>query len=64
MFQHNCNPKCLTFWGVERVLKHWSGGNFIRQLSCRESHWIYEAKVAVPLDLNVDFNLNCFISDR
>lgn len=61
---HNRNPRGLQFWGLEKVTKHWRGGHFIRQLSRRESFWIYETKVLTPLGLNVDFDLNCFISDR
>lgn len=45
---HNRDPKCLRFWGLERVNKHWRGGNFIRHLSQRESFWIHETQVLVP----------------
>lgn len=61
---HKRNPTKLKFWGVEKVTPHWRGGNFIRQLSCRESFWVYELRVGVPTGLNVEFDLNCFISDR
>ena len=61
---HDRNPKGLKFWGIEKVSKHWRGGHFIRQLSRRESYWIYELKVASPRGLNVEFDLNCFISNR
>lgn len=61
---HQRNPKSLKFWGIERVTKHWRGGNFIRQLSKRESYWIFETRVLCPEGLNVDFDPNCFISDR
>lgn len=61
---HNRSPAGLKFWGIEKVTKHWRGGNFIRQLSRRESFWVFETKVGVPLGLNVEFDLNCFISDR
>ena len=61
---HNRDPKCLKFWGIERVSRHWRGGHFIRQLSRRESYWIFELKVASPGGLNVEFDLNCFISNR
>lgn len=61
---HNRNPVGLQFWAIEKVKNHWRGGNFIRHLSQRESFWVYELKVGVPLGLNVEFDLNCFISDR
>ena len=61
---HQRNPKGLKFWGIEKVTKHWRGGHYIRQLSRRESYWIYETKVSSPAGLNVEFDLNCFISNR
>ena len=39
-------------------------GLYIRQLSRRESFWIYETKVSSPSGLNVEFDLNCFFSNR
>ena len=61
---HNKNPKCLKFWGLEKVNRHWRGGNYTRHISQRESFWIFEAKVLTPEGLNVDFDLNCFISNK
>lgn len=61
---HHKSPRDLKFWGIEKVTRHWRGGHFIRQLSRRESSWIYECKVLAPLGLNADFDLNCFIADR
>lgn len=42
---HDREPKGLQFWGIEKVKKHWRGGNFITQLSRNESWWIYNTKV-------------------
>lgn len=42
---HGQNPRGLSFWGIERVNKHWRGGNSLRR---RESHWIHETKVLTP----------------
>lgn len=61
---HDRNPRCLKFEGIEKVNPHWRGGNFIRQLSQRESMWIHETQVMVPKGLNVEFDLNCFISNK
>lgn len=60
---HDRDPRCLTFWGIERVDRYWRGGNYIRHISQRESFCIFEAKVLTPEGLNVNFDLNCFISD-
>ena len=61
---HPKHPKSLQFWGIERVTNHWRGGNLIRQLSKRESYWIHETEVLAPGGLNIDFDINCFITDR
>lgn len=61
---HGQNPRGLKFWGIEKVIKHWRGGSFLRQLSCREAHWIHETKVLVLGGLNVECDINCFISYR
>lgn len=64
---HNRDPRCLKFWSLEKVTKHWRGGDYIRKLSQQESLWIHKTQVviaAIPRDLNVEFNLNCFISDK
>lgn len=61
---HDRNPRHLKFWGIERVNPHWRGGNYIRQLSQRESMWIHETQVLFPNGLNVEFDLNCFISNK
>lgn len=60
---HQQSPKGLKFWGIERVTKHWRGSNFTRQLSRRESCWIYETNVLTPGGLDVDFDINCFSTD-
>lgn len=62
--KHNQDPSSLSFWGVEKVKPHWRGGNFRRFLSRRETVWIYETRVLHPGGLNVDIDLNCYISDR
>lgn len=61
---HNKDPSGVKFWGIEKATKHRRRGNYIRQMSKRESFWIYETKVLAPLGMNLDFDLNCFISDK
>lgn len=35
----NRDSRDLKFWCIEKVKGHWRGGNFIRELSHRESYW-------------------------
>lgn len=60
---HRKNPTELKFWAIEKHKPHWIGSHKIRELSKMESKWIYEINCFAPLGLNIDFNLNCFISD-
>lgn len=43
--------------------KTFEGWRYIRQMSRRKSYWIYKAKVLPPNGLNIDFDLNFFISN-
>lgn len=60
---HKKNPSSLKFWRIAHVHKHWRGGNYIRQLSRRESYWVFETQVLFPRGLNIEFDLNCLIFD-
>ena len=61
--KHNQDPSGLEFWGIEQVETHWRGSHRIRELSKRETNWIFLTDVLVPKGLNVELDINCFISD-
>lgn len=60
---HNKNPAGLKFWAIENYKPHWRGSNRVRELSKCESRWIFEMCTLSPMGLNIDFAVNCFISD-
>lgn len=60
---HKGDPRHLNFWAVEKIRGHWRGSNKIRELSRRESFWIYTLSTLEPGGLNVEFDLNCFINN-
>lgn len=39
---HNQNTARMQFWGIEAPKRHWSGSNYIREISKKESWWIYQ----------------------
>lgn len=60
---HNRDPKGTTFIGFDLFSPHWRGSNSVREISKRETHWIYNLRSQVPFGLNVDLDINCFINN-
>lgn len=60
---HNQYPIGLTFWGVDHVKVSWRGSNRVRELSKRETYWIFLLDTLSPKGLNVELDINCFIDD-
>lgn len=60
---HNQDPTDLKFWGVDHLKPTWRGSNLVRDLSKRETQWIFIADTLYPKGINIDLDINCFISD-
>ena len=60
---HNQDPSGLRFWGIDVIKPTWRGNNMVRDLSKRETLWIYLLDTLTPKGLNVELDVNCFISD-
>lgn len=60
---HNQDPSGLKFWGVDHLKPAWRGSNIVRELSKRETQWIFLTETLSPKGLNVDLGVDCFISD-
>lgn len=63
LLHHNKDPTQLKFWGIEPNTKHWRGGHKVRTLSQLKSKWIFILDTFVPWGLNVEFEINSFLSD-
>ena len=61
--KHNKDPKQLTFWGIDKFKKPWRGAHLVRTISQEESQWIHSLNTLVPNGLNVEFDVNCFLSN-
>lgn len=59
---HNQDPPGLQFWVIDRIKQVWRGSNIVRELSKRETHWIYNTDTLIPKGLNVELDIICFIS--
>lgn len=60
---HNKNPKGLVFYGIDTIMGHWRGDNKKKKISQNETKWIYLLESLQPKGLNLDIDLNCFISN-
>lgn len=60
---HNKNPASLKFFGIDKIEKHWWGTNLRTAVSQNETKWIYQLGTMTPKGLNVELDINCFISN-
>lgn len=60
---HGQDPAELLFWGIDHIKQSWRGGNIIRDLSKKETQWIFLTDTLSPKGLNIELDINCFISD-
>lgn len=61
--KHDQDPSLLQFCGIDIVYPTWRGSNRVRDLSQRETRWIFLLKSLFPRGLNIELDLNCFIND-
>lgn len=60
---HNQSTQDMKFWGIEAPKRNWRGSNYTRDISKRESWWIYQLGSLSPGGLNKEFDLTCFLSN-
>lgn len=60
---HDQDPTGLKFWGIDHIEPVWRVSNIVTELSKRETEWIYSVDTLLSKGLNVDLDINCFISD-
>ena len=60
---HHKDPRHLSFWAIDKFKKPWRGAHLVRNISQKESQWIHTLHTLVPDGLNVDFDVNCFLSN-
>lgn len=59
---HNQYPTGLKFWGVNRIHPNWRGSNLICEISKRETKRMF-LNTLMPGGMNIELDVNCFISD-
>ena len=61
--KHNQDPSGLQFWGIQHIMQNWRGGHRVRELSKSETRWIFLTESLAPKGMNIELDINCFISD-
>lgn len=59
--KHNRDPTLLQFCGIDCVYTSWRGSNQMRDLSQRETRWVFLMKCLTPNGLNIELDLNCLL---
>ena len=59
---HNRDPSQLQFWGIDKFNPSWRGSHKVRTISQKESQWIHKMRTLTLGGMNVEFDLNCFLS--
>lgn len=60
---HAKDPKGTVFIGIDKYTGCWRGSNMTRGVSRLEGSWIYNARTYTPFGLNIDWDVNAFISN-
>lgn len=60
---HNRDPSLARFFGIDRLDGDWRGENMVQRISKNEMEWIYQSNTLTPAGINVDIDLNCYLSN-
>lgn len=60
---NNQNLTRLKFWGVDKIIPNWRGSNTVREISQLETKWIFLMGTLMPHGMNIELDVNDFISD-
>lgn len=60
---HNKDPTCMIFYGIDTIKGHWRGENKRTKISQNETKWIFQLDTLQPKGMNIDIDLNCFLTN-
>lgn len=55
-------PKGSQFLIIDKYIPPWRGGAMTRGVSCLETYWIHQLQTYSPFGLNIEWDINDFIS--
>lgn len=60
---HNRDPRLLTFYGIDKIASNWRGTDLKKAVSQNETQWLYRLQTMQPQGLNIELDLNCFLTN-
>lgn len=60
---HNRSLNGAVFWGIDKLTGHWRSSHMTRGVSELETQWIYKARTYSSCGINVEWDVNAFISN-
>lgn len=60
---HNRDPSGMLFYGIDKIKGHWRGDNKKTKVSQNETRWIFQLDTLQPSGMNIDVDLNCFLTN-
>lgn len=61
---HNRDPHLVTFYGIDKITPHWRGTDLKKAVSQNETKWLYRLHTMQPQGLNIELDLNCFLTNE
>ena len=52
-----------AFYGIDKISRHWRGTHMVRSVSQNEMKWVHKLRTMQPSGLNIELDLNCFLTD-
>lgn len=60
---HDSDPSLCTFYGIDKISRDWRGTHMKRAISRNETYWLYKLRTMQPHGMNIDLDLNCFLTN-
>lgn len=60
---HDSDPSLCTFYGIDKISRDWRGTHMKRAVSKNETYWLYKLQTMQPHGMNIDLDLNCFLTN-
>lgn len=61
---HNRDPRLLTFYGIDKITPHWRGTDLKKAVSQNETKCLYRLYTMQPQGLNIELDLNSFLTNN
>lgn len=53
----------MVFYAIDKIKGHWRGDNKRIKVSQNETKWIFQLDTLQPTGMNINVDLNCFLTN-